>query len=134
MPSDIQPRRNHGSHEATSRAEIDLPEGIADELKEYARWVELSSAVTTADAMSKTVQFGLRDVFRRDRMWQEHRRGGAPQDSAGSAEPAPASDAKREAAKTNTAPPRSTPAPSPSPSLPPPSAATSPRATRDVEI
>jgi hypothetical protein len=58
------------------KIEIELPEGTADELNEYARWVEISSTVTTADALSRTAQYALREVFRRDRLWQERRRGG----------------------------------------------------------
>jgi hypothetical protein len=57
--------------------EIELPEATADELKEYARWVELSSSVATKDALFKTVDFALRDVFKRDRLWQDWRRKGA---------------------------------------------------------
>jgi hypothetical protein len=47
--------------------ELEMAETTADELKEYARWVELSSAVATKDALFTTVDFALRDVFRRDR-------------------------------------------------------------------
>jgi hypothetical protein len=65
-----------GSH-ARVKIEIEIPEGTADELKEYARWVELSSAATTTDAMVATVDYALRDVFKRDRLWQEQRRKGA---------------------------------------------------------
>src|SRR5580704_375041 len=56
------------------KMEIEMPETTADELKEYARWVELSSSVATKDALAKTVDFALRDVFKRDRLWQEQRR------------------------------------------------------------
>ena len=59
------------------KVEIEIPEVTADELKEYARWVELSSAATTKDAMVATVDYALRDVFKRDRLWQEQRRKGA---------------------------------------------------------
>ena len=50
--------------------ELEIAEATADELKEYTRWVELSSAVGTKDALFRTVDFALRDVFRRDRLWQ----------------------------------------------------------------
>ena len=40
----------------------------ADELREYTRWVELSSSVATTEALFKTVDFALRDVFKRDRL------------------------------------------------------------------
>jgi hypothetical protein len=68
------------------KIEVEISEPTADELNEYARWVELSAAVTTADAFSKTVQYALREVFRRDRVWQERRRSNARPPS-----PAPAS-------------------------------------------
>jgi hypothetical protein len=85
------------------KIEIEMPEATADELKEYARWVELSSSVATKDALVKTVDFALRDVFKRDRLWQERRRKGAQPAPA----PAPISAAP--------APPTSS-----SPTLPPP--------------
>lgn len=59
---------------ARVKFEIEIPEGTADELKEYTRWVELVSTSTTKDAMVATVDFALRDVFKRDRLWQEKRR------------------------------------------------------------
>jgi len=80
--------------------EIEMPEATAEELKEYARWVELSSSVATRDALGKTVAFALRDVFKRDRLWQERRRKGA--------------DA--ETSRT----PKTSPPTSPTASLPPP--------------
>jgi hypothetical protein len=55
------------------KIEVEIAEPTADELREYARWVELSSAINTADAMAKTVQYALREVFRRDRLWQQRR-------------------------------------------------------------
>jgi len=44
--------------------------------------VELSSAVTTADGFSRTVQYALREVFRPDRLWQERRKAGKQPDAA----------------------------------------------------
>jgi hypothetical protein len=89
--------------------EIEIPEATADELREYARWVELSSSVATKDALFKTVDFALRDVFKRDRLWQDWRR----KDAA--AEPS---------RRPNKAPTSATPRPS----LPPPNGMA---ATRD---
>ena len=86
------------------KIEVEVEEPTAEELREYARWVELSSAVTTADAFSRTVQYALREVFRRDRLWQERRKTGKQPDAAAG----------------KTAP--QSPAPS-SPSLPPAPAA-----------
>jgi hypothetical protein len=87
--------------------EIELAETTAEELREYTRWVELSSSVATTEALFKTVDFALRDVFKRDRLWQEHRRNAA--------EPA--------RAQTSGAPPPPT---SSSPTLPPPTNGTRP--------
>jgi hypothetical protein len=94
--------------------ELPLADGTADELKEYVRWVELSSTVTTKDASFATVDFALRDVFRRDRLWQEQRRRGA--------EGKPSRTLK-------TAPPAS-----PSASLPPPNGTAAPRGPSDRAI
>jgi hypothetical protein len=70
-----------------ARMTIELPmaDATADELKEYVRWVELSSTVTTKDAMFATVDFALRDVFRRDRLWQEQRRKAIPREPSATA-------------------------------------------------
>lgn len=77
-----------------ARMTMDLPmaDATGDELKEYVRWVELTSAVTTNDALFATVDFALRDLFRRDRLWQEQRRRpGRPQPSTvAETQPAPA--------------------------------------------
>jgi hypothetical protein len=54
--------------------DLEVAEATAEELREYARWVELSSAVGTQDALFRTVDFALRDLFRRDRLWQARRR------------------------------------------------------------
>lgn len=62
---------------ALVKVEMEISETTAEALQEYTRWVELSSSVTTKDALSKTVDFALRDVFKRDRLWQEYRRKGA---------------------------------------------------------
>jgi hypothetical protein len=74
-----------GCSRARTKIEVELAAEIADELREYARWVELSSSLTTDDAASTTVDFALRELFRRDRMWQARRReperkeGGSPE-------------------------------------------------------
>src|SRR5258708_6186506 len=96
------------------KMEIEMPEATADELREYARWVELSCSVATKDALFRTVDFALRDVFKRDRLWQERRRKGA------------------EAEPSRTA---KTPSPaSPTASLPPPNGTAGPRGPADPAI
>jgi hypothetical protein len=73
------------------KIELEVSEETAAELKEYSRWVELSSARTTADALSTTVDYALRKTFRRDRLWQEQRRNVARAEPAsGPAQSAPA--------------------------------------------
>jgi hypothetical protein len=56
------------------KMELELSIETAEELKEYSRWVELSSARTTADALFATVDYALRKLFRRDQLWQQERR------------------------------------------------------------
>jgi hypothetical protein len=95
---------------ARAKLEVELAESTAEELKEYARWVELSSSLTTDDAAFTTVDYALRELFRRDRMWQERKRE--------TDRKAPASDRKNSA---SAAPPR----------LPPPNGAGAARATSE---
>jgi len=58
------------------KIELELSAETAAELKEYSRWVELSSGRATADALFATADYALRKLFRRDRLWQEHRQEG----------------------------------------------------------
>jgi hypothetical protein len=84
-----------------------MTERAAGELVEYARWVQQCSGTTPSEAKFKTVDFALREIFRRDRVWQAKRRA-APEPEPAKAAPAVApSSAPRPAAAT-------------SPSLPPP--------------
>src|SRR5712671_1772238 len=68
--------------QARVRLDVEVVDSTADELTEYVRWVELSSALATSDATSKTVDYALREVFRHDRLWQEHRKNGGRRESA----------------------------------------------------
>jgi hypothetical protein len=84
---------------------------VAQELGDYAAWVKESAPakMTAAEATSKTVDYALRDTFRRDQRWQEKKKGvGRTPDAAGGPQPPPAASVT----------PRPTPS---SPSLPPPS-------------
>jgi hypothetical protein len=72
------------------KVELEIAEGTADELREYALWVEQSLAVGTKDGLFRTVDFALRDVFRRDRLWQEQRKRGDQRESATAPKAAPA--------------------------------------------
>jgi len=73
---------------AREKMEIELGEATADELKEYTRWVELSSSLATGDAVFTTVDFALRELFRRDRMWQATKRAPERQGAISTAAPA----------------------------------------------
>jgi len=88
------------------KTEIELTTATASEFAEYAAWVEMSSSLDTADAKSKTVEFALRDLFRRDRLWREQQ-SAAPGRSPASA-PAPTPVAARPAAPPSSLPPPST--------------------------
>ena len=59
---------------ARAKLELELGEETAGELTDYARWVELSSSLATGDALFTTVDYALRELFRRDRLWHEHRK------------------------------------------------------------
>jgi hypothetical protein len=70
------------------KLEVELGEETVGELKEYARWVELSSSLATGDALFTTVDFALRELFRRDRLWHAAKRAPAQQVAAPTATPA----------------------------------------------
>jgi hypothetical protein len=59
-----------------SKLELEVGEETAGELTDYARWVELSSSLVTGDALFTTVDYALRELFRRDRLWHEQRKKG----------------------------------------------------------
>jgi hypothetical protein len=97
---------------ARVKIELEIASVTADDLKEYTRWVELSSSLTTAEATFSTVDYALREVFRRDRLWKESRRqrerpaiasSTASPPARASSLPPPASSGR--AAPTPTAPP-----------------------------
>jgi hypothetical protein len=70
----------------------EVSEDTARELREYAVWVKESAPakMTSAEATSTTIDFALRDVFARDRRWQEHKRaGGGPGGTPETPPPAP---------------------------------------------
>ena len=106
---------------------VQIHSDTARELAEYAAWVERLGALTNTDATFATVDFALREVFRRDRVWQERRRR-----EAGKREEATRAPASTNVATTSPTPPGSAPVPaprspgaapgpSPSPHLPAPS-------------
>lgn len=96
-----------GEQQARTKVTLELSEDAAAELAEYVLWVEQCSGVTTGEARFKTVDFALREIFRRDRVWQAKRRT-VP-------EPAPVKPATVVAPSSAVRPAATTP-----PSLPPP--------------
>jgi hypothetical protein len=99
-----------GDDYARTKVTLEISEQTAGALAEYTRWVEKWSGIAANEARFKTVDFALRELFRRDRLWQAERR-------------SPSEPAK--AAPTTTPPPASAPGPAATtpPSLPPPSPA-----------
>lgn len=90
-----------GDDQARTKVTLEISERAAGELAEYARWVEQSSGLAGSEAKFKTVDFALREIFKRDRVWQTKRR--------------MAESAAAPAASVATRPATATP-----PSLPPP--------------
>jgi hypothetical protein len=94
-----------GEDYARAKVTLEISERVEEELAAYTRWVEKSSGISANEAKFKTVDFALREIFRRDRVWQAERR-------------APAEPAK--AAPVVTPAPAPRPAAATPPSLPPP--------------
>ena len=69
-----------GEDYARTKVTLEIGERAAEELAEYTRWVEKWSGVAANEARFKTVDFALRELFRRDRVWQTERR--APSEPA----------------------------------------------------
>ena len=95
-----------GEDYARAKVTLEISERAAEELAEYTRWVEKWSGIAAAEAKFKTVDFALREIFRRDHVWQTQRR--TPPESAPTSASASASI------------PPAAPTRSPSPSQPPP--------------
>lgn len=83
----------------------------AQELSGYAAWVRESAPakLTPAEAMSKTIDFALRDVFSRDKCWQVHKRTsgrtvGTKETSPPALAPTPAQPSASSVSRAATAP------------------------------
>jgi hypothetical protein len=96
-----------GDDYARTKVTFEIGERTAEVLADYTRWVEKSAGIPANEARFKTVDFALREIFRRDAVWQAERR--APSESA-------------KAAASVTAPSMLAPRPAAAspPSLPPP--------------
>ena len=93
-----------GEDFARTKVTVEISERTAEVLADYTRWVEKSAGISSNEARFKTVDFALREIFRRDRVWQAERR-------------APSEPAKAAPVVTPAPTPRPAAAP---PSLPPP--------------
>jgi hypothetical protein len=58
-----------------SKIEVALPTTTTASLAEYVAWVQLCSGKTAEEALTTTVDFALCEIFRRDRLWRDERRG-----------------------------------------------------------
>ena len=105
-----------GEDFARTKVTLEISERTAEVLADYTRWVEKSAGISANEARFKTVDFALREIFRRDAVWQAERR--APSEPTTAAAPV-------------TAPsPAPRPAAAAPPSLPPPTPR-EPRASGD---
>ncbi len=94
-----------GDDQGRTKVTFEVSDRAAGELAEYTQWVDQCSGLTASQARFKTIDFALREVFRRDRVWQAKRR-------------KPPQPTKPEPAEAMPSAPRpTTPVP---PSLPPP--------------
>jgi hypothetical protein len=96
-----------GEDFARTKVTLEISERTAEVLTDYTRWVEKSAGISANEARFKTVDFALREIFRRDAVWQAERR--APSEPATAAAPV-----------TAAPPPASRPAAAAPSSLPPP--------------
>ena len=95
-----------GEDLARTKVTLEISERTAEVLADYTRWVEKLAGISANEARFKTVDFALREIFRRDTVWQAERR--APSEPATAAAPVP------------SPPPVPRPAAATHPSLPPP--------------
>lgn len=107
-----------GEDYARTKVTLEISERAAEDLAEYTRWVEKWSGIAANEAKFKTVDFALREIFRRDRIWQAERRGSSEPAKAAPAVTAPTASAVTPLPASAPRPATATP-----PSLPPPSPA-----------
>ena len=96
-----------GEDYARTKVTFEIGERTAEVLAEYTRWVEKSAGISANEARFKTVDFALREIFRRDAVWQAERR-------------VPSEPAKAATPVTSLPTPAPRPAAAAPPSLPPP--------------
>jgi hypothetical protein len=106
-------------HHLGANLVVEVSQHAAEEPAECTRWVEKWCGIAANEAKFKTVDFALRETFRRDRIWQVERRGPPEPSQPASAVTAPTAPAVTP--PTASAPRPAAPTP---PSLPPPNSAT----------
>ncbi|MES1207092.1 MAG: hypothetical protein ABUS79_14235 [Pseudomonadota bacterium] len=57
-----------------TKIDVALPASTVKTLTEYATWVQRCGDMTAEAATTATVDFALREVFRRDHLWRDERR------------------------------------------------------------
>jgi hypothetical protein len=92
-----------GEDYARAKVTLEISERVEEELAAYTRWVEKSSGISANEAKFKTVDYALREIFRRDRVWQAERR--APSEPAKAAPVVATAPASRPAATPPSLPP-----------------------------
>ena len=95
-----------GEDYARTKVTLEISERTAEVLADYTRWVEKSSGISANEARFKTVDFALREIFRRDSVWHAARRAPSePAKAAPVATPAPAPGPRPAAATPPSLPP-----------------------------
>jgi hypothetical protein len=79
-----------GEEQGRTKVSLEIGERVSQELADYTRWVEKWSGIPSNDARFKTVDFALRELFRRDRVWQAEKRSPEPAKAAPVVTPSPA--------------------------------------------
>ena len=98
-----------GEEQGRTKMTLEISERAAGELADYARWVEQWSGISASEAKFKTVDFALREIFRRDRVWQATRRTASEPESRKAAVAGTPPSAPREAGATSASLPPPTP-------------------------
>jgi hypothetical protein len=94
-----------GEDYTRTKVTLEISEQTAGVLAEYTRWVEKWSGIAANEARFKTVDFALREIFRRDRVWQAERRGSSEPAKAVSAATPPAPTPRLATANPPSLPP-----------------------------
>ena len=79
-----------GEDRSLETVQVALPEGTAKVLAEYTAWVRGCRDMRPEEAVTATIDYALRELFRRDRLWRDRQR--SPQ-AKGPASPTPSQPA-----------------------------------------